>query len=205
MNINRFGEHVLQLKPTMSVSQGFFFYQPAEHVLSGFTLDARPNGGQIYAFTMPLFDRIEAISLSFAERLPPPQCFIEMEGKVAELAKAFVQRISRHELEVLGWASIEAFVARITTRRGALHNPWVRRAYGMALLMLRRDSEALEHLTAALGVKATKRYPGFHEDVSSVIRDIESGEEQAREKLLRWESETKKRFGIASFPAAPPS
>jgi hypothetical protein len=191
----KFVAEVLKQMPSFRVIDHFFYEPPVDHVMCGFAFQTPPLGMFICKYAVALYDHVDEPTLSLGQPLSRPDDLLEVEpGNEREMAAEFLRRIEPYRSDVDKLKDLSNFLRHV--RGAGMKNPWIRRDYATTLIMLGDGGEALTHLKILDGQEATRNYPHFNEDISRVLEDLSSGIEVAQATLLKWEAETKRRFGL---------
>ena len=187
---------ILKIRPDLGDLDGYLYFKPVDHVLSGFLCETRPEGIFIVPYAFPLYTGEMRIHLGYAGQLPYPEDFVEIhKGSEAATAADFVARLERHEARIRSLQNLDSFLRYVETER-SLQNPWIRRGYTMTLIMLGRDTEARVHLDSLMSQSDTARYPGFDAAIAHISAELDRGLCAARARLELWETEAKSFFGL---------
>ncbi len=187
----KFVREVLRLLPEFAVAgKNFFYERPFDHILAGFAWEA-PRHLYIWKYAFPIFEDCP-IHLSYGSRLPRPNDSMTLEkGREAEMAQKFVRRISSFRDTISKLRELDCFLEYLESRKEGFTNPVIRQGYALALVMARRDSEALEQLNI---VAQRARGHELEGCAKKWIDAIDAG--VARRMLLSNEQQFMNRLGI---------
>jgi hypothetical protein len=193
----RFVREVFRLRPDLREHSGHFYVVPVGHILCGYVFEQISDVAYIWHYSLPLYDRVEAIVLTFGDRLAGPDGTMTLTaGEPSAVAAEFVRRIKPYDALLDSLKEPVGFARHISSLKPFL-NPWLQRGYAMTLIMLGRDAEAEGELTMLSAVKHITRYPGFQEDVALVLETLKRDANAARKILMNWESHNKRHLGIS--------
>jgi hypothetical protein len=195
-----FEAKVLSLRPEFSVTDGYFYYVPAGHILCGFVWEKVRDHAYIWRFAMPVYDHLDFLNLNFGERLPQPEGSMRGFGAGSRAAEEFVRRIEPYERETRTWQDIQTFLHRFESS-SAMKNPWVRRSIAWTQILAGKPEEGRAHLERLLNADGVDDYPHFTEDIRFILSAMDSSLDEARRCLLAWEVQTRRRLKIAESPA----
>lgn len=198
----RFIREVLRACPDLRVTGTFFYYPPTRHVLSGFTFERALGAVYIWRHAQPLFDLPQGLTFAYADRLPYPQVILDDLSERS--ATEFVARIERRKSEALRLRDLEAFSHYVATRRfegvlgsvDALSNPWYRRTYIAALILLGRRDEASRQIGLLLADKNLNRYAGMADTIQGWHQLVSQGLVVAQTELLAVEEGNRVILGV---------
>jgi hypothetical protein len=194
-----FAAAVLRLAPTFRLCDYIFYEPPAEHILCGFAFERLPMEIRVWKYALPLYDRPKFLHLSFAE----PLAILDAEETVEECASEFLRRIRPHRAKLELLTKPKNFLENLETtmrrnrRKWGEHrfSPAALRAAALTEIMLGRSRKAASGLQALLD-KGDSVASIHTEGLRQLLRELEKSPTAAKAKLLRWESETKRRLGL---------
>ena len=192
----KFATAVRKLAPNMNVVDHYFFEPPVDHILRGFLCEKPSSAAYFWMFAFPLYDNFKFLHLGFAKRLPGTDGFLELErGGDKEIAIEFVNRMARYRDESMALGNLDRFAQFIECEIG-LGNPGIRRGFALTLIMLGRSKKARKELEALIAMNDTNRPSGIADDADRLICELDEGIDVARNTLLDWESETKRKLAL---------
>ena len=203
MSKKRFSAEVLKLVPEFASFDNTYFYEtPFDHVLCGFVYERTPGAAYVWKWLFPLYDRFNFLHLSFGDRLPPGQDYLEITlGGPKEQATAFVERIQPYRDQVAALRDIGRFAEYLETKYVATgiaaNNHNHRRCYAVTLIMLGQAEEAARELESLLKMEGIARDPAALKDMQRLRDDLARGLSTAKRTLEVWEIETKLKLGLA--------
>ena len=195
----RFIAEVLRLAPEFSVVDHYFFMKPVNHIMGGFLCERPSSTAYFWKYAFPLYVRFDFLHLGFGDRLPHPNGIMPVKrgrGMEKQVAEEFVKRIEPYRAEIEEvTASLNRFAEYVEMNCG-LENPGIRRGYAFTLLLLNREEEARTLLNMIVASGAMKEFPERYSDVPIVLDDLSKGIENAKNTLMDWERDTKRKLGL---------
>lgn len=195
--INGFLEDVIEILPGTGLVDGFLYFRPVGHILSGFHAERARRGIYIARYCYLLSDRAECLNLNFSERLSSPEGLIDSHGVSGkDLADMFVSRIRPHIHEAKAMMDVSAFFDYIASRPQLLRNEWVKKTYAELLIFLKRYDEAKQYISEILDMKLCDSRAKLRAECQELdfLLSVDPGE--ALQRILSWENEMKLRCSI---------
>ncbi|ARU55668.1 hypothetical protein OLMES_1593 [Oleiphilus messinensis] len=188
-----------ELLGDVGIIDSYIYLKPVNHILSGFCASKTPNGVYIYRFSYPLFDRADSLNLNFSERLPRPDGHIDFDEYDKALWEVeYLNRIAPRLEDARAHLDIESLYRYINDNSAILRNEWVSKSYILLLVLMERYSESLEQIDILL----KEELPVGREQIALECRELKEllrvKPARAKELVLDWEQEMKKRLGISN-------
>jgi hypothetical protein len=191
----RFATAVLRNKPEFASCDVYFYYTPAAAILCGFVFEETQRHAFIRRFARPLYENLEFLNLSYAERLKyPAGSTLDLESG-AHTPSEFIRQIEPHEPEVRSWQDLQVFLNHFEDPK-TLGNPRVRRTVAFTYVLLGKSTEAHQHLDHLLHGEAQQIGGHFAQETHQVKEALASSLDRAQRILRLWESETKQRLQL---------
>lgn len=196
MNKKKFIKRVLESNSELSSIDTYFYLKPVEHVLSGFMFEVTPNGGYVYRFNFPLFDKFDYLTLLYSHRLSGGDSYIDFDTVVEEnVAVEFLKRISGHFDDAHRCLTLEGFCHYMEACEPLLKHGHALMVLGYAYVLRDHPDKAEILLNSALD----KLRGRFLRDCQENIDILRKDHSCLKKILLDREKEMASSIGLKSF------